>query len=60
MPTFEKEFNGNLFDQLSIVERFERSLNEGGEKAARKEIELIKSEINRKLYQKPPIIQKMD
>ena len=60
MPANEKEFNGNLFDQLSITERFERSLNEGGEQAARREIELIRNEINRKLYQNPPIIQKMD
>ena len=55
MPTNEKEINNNLFDQLSIVERFEDALNLG-EKEARKEIERIKKEINRKLYQKPPLI----
>ncbi len=26
MPTNEKEYNGNLFDQLSIIERIERHL----------------------------------
>lgn len=54
MPS-EKDINCNLFDQLSITERFERSLDMGGEKAARLEIDIIKKEINRKLYQKPPL-----
>ncbi|MBQ7506662.1 MAG: hypothetical protein IJT05_04970 [Lachnospiraceae bacterium] len=55
MPPNEKEINNNLFDQLSIVERFEDALNLG-ETEARKEIERIKKEINRKLYQKLPLI----
>ncbi|MDE7476955.1 MAG: hypothetical protein K2M91_03235 [Lachnospiraceae bacterium] len=55
MPANEKEFNGNLFDQLVMIERIERRLHEGGEEAAQKEIDLIKSEINRKLYQQPPL-----
>lgn len=55
MPSNEKEFNGNLFDQLAIIERIERQLNSGGEKAARTEIDIIKNEINRKLYQQSPV-----
>lgn len=54
MATNEKEINIQLFDQLSIVERFEDALNLG-EESARAEIERIKKEINRKLYQKPPL-----
>ncbi len=53
MPTNEKEYNGYLFDQLSAIERIERCLKNDGEEAAKKEIEIIKNEINRKLYQQP-------
>ena len=56
MPTNEKEINNNLFDQLSLVERIERQLKSGGQEAAEAEIEILKKEINRKLYQKPPLI----
>ena len=55
MPSNEKELNSVFFDQLTIVERIERRLDEGGENAVRKEIELLKKEINRKLYQQPPL-----
>ncbi len=51
----EKEYNGYLFDQLSAVERIERQLEKGGVKAAKEEIETLKNEINRKLYQMPPL-----
>lgn len=55
MPANEKEYNGNLFDQLSIIERIERQLENGGADAAKAEIEVLKKEVNRKLYQQPPI-----
>ena len=55
MPTNEKELNSVFFDQLTIVERIERCLNTGGEAAAKMEIEYLKKEINRKLYQQPPV-----
>ena len=55
MPSNEKELNANLFDQLTIIERIERQLNSGGVDAAKAEIEILKKEINRKLYQQPPI-----
>ncbi|MCI8852704.1 MAG: hypothetical protein HFI32_04265 [Lachnospiraceae bacterium] len=54
MPADEKEINNILFDQLSLVERIERHLKSGGAEAAEKEIEILKREINRKLYQQPP------
>ncbi len=52
MPNTEKEFNGNLLDQLTILERMERAQKNG---RFDEEIEIIRKEINRKLYQKPPI-----
>lgn len=55
MPSNEKEMNNSLFDQLTLVERIERSLENGGIDAAKTEIDIIKKEINRKLYQKPPL-----
>lgn len=55
MPSDEKKLNMNLFDQLTLVERIERSLENGGVDGVKTEIEIIKKEINRKLYQQPPI-----
>ncbi|MEZ3486551.1 MAG: hypothetical protein K1W22_08165 [Lachnospiraceae bacterium] len=51
----EKEINITLFDQLTLLERIERELERGGVEAAKQEIEIMKNEINRKLYQKPPL-----
>ena len=45
----------NLFDQLTLLERIERELERGGIEGTKKEIEIMKNEINRKLYQKPPL-----
>ena len=56
MLTDEKEYNGYLLDQLSAVERIERQVKKGDLEAVKEEIEIIKKEINRKLYQKPPLI----
>lgn len=55
MPINEKELNANLFDQLTVVERIERHLEISPE-AAKVEIEILKKEINRKLYQKLPLM----
>lgn len=55
MPTNEKEYNGYLLDQLSAVERIERQVKKGDLKAVEEEIEILKNEINRKLYQKLPL-----
>jgi len=55
MPTNEKEYNGYLFDQLSAVERIEKQALTGDMEKVMEEIETLKKEINRKLYQKPPL-----
>ena len=55
MLTNEKEYNGYLYDQLTAIERIERHLKNGGKEAAEAEIEILKKEINRKLYQQPPV-----
>lgn len=56
MPNDEKEYNGYLFDQLSILERLERVAKEEKAEAVIKEIEFERRQIERKLYQKPPLI----
>lgn len=56
MPNDEKEYNGHLFDQLSILERLERVAKEEKAEAVIKEIEFERRQIERKLYQKPPLI----
>ena len=55
MLTTEKEYNGYLLDQLSAVERIERQVQKGDLEAVKEEIEILKKEINRNLYQKPPL-----
>lgn len=57
MPNNEKEYNGYLFDQLSAVERIEKQALTGDMEKVMEEIETLKREINRKLYQKPPLIE---
>ncbi|MDE7048459.1 MAG: hypothetical protein K2P25_10845 [Lachnospiraceae bacterium] len=56
MPPNEKELNATLFDQLTLVERIERKAESGDIEEVRAEIEILKKEINRKLYQKPPLV----
>ncbi len=53
MPTNEKEYNGYLFDQLTLLERIERRVEKGDLQAVKEEIDILKREINRKLYQQP-------
>lgn len=53
VPINEKELNANLFDQLTLVERIERQVLKGDMELVKEEIEILKKEINRKLYQKP-------
>lgn len=53
--TNEKELNASLFDQLTLDERIEHHLKSRGKETAEAEIEILKNEINRKLYQKPPL-----
>lgn len=56
MPTNEKEINNTLFDQLTLVERIEKQALTGDIELVKEEIETLKKEINRKLYQNPPLI----
>lgn len=56
MPTNEKEYNGNLFDQLAILERIERVAQAENSEAVLQEIAFERRQIERKLYQKPPLI----
>ena len=52
MQTHEKEYNGYLFDQLSILERIEAVTDD--EKAL-KQIAIERRQIERKLYQNPSL-----
>ena len=54
MPTNEKEINNYLFDQLSILERIEAVTND---EAVLKQIEIERRQIERKLYQNPPLVK---
>lgn len=51
----EKEYNGNLLDQLTLLERIEEVAIETKDEKVLKIIEKLKKEVNRKLYQKPPL-----
>ena len=48
MPNNEKEYNGYLLDQLELIERLEMVVEDNN-------IEAVKKQLERKLYQKPPI-----
>ncbi|MCM1064877.1 MAG: hypothetical protein NC420_10490 [Eubacterium sp.] len=56
MPSNEKELNVNLFDQLEIVERIRREAQRGGLDAVMEQLDIEQAAIERKLYQKPPLI----
>lgn len=55
MPANEKEINNNLFDQLEIVEET-LSLIDDKESPAAQYLLKKKGYIERKLYQKPPLV----
>jgi len=55
MPNTEKEYNGILFDQLTILERLEMEAKKDNAENVLKQIEFEKRVIERKLYQKPPL-----
>lgn len=57
MPSNEKELNCNLFDQLTILEDIERVAKRTDATEVLAEIEIKKKQIERKLYQKPPLIE---
>ena len=53
MPINENEYNGYLFDQLSILERIEAVTDD---EKVHKQIAIERKQIERKLYQKPPLV----
>lgn len=56
MPS-AREYNGILFDQLTMLERIKRQIETGSLEAVKTEVDIIEREINRKLYQDPPLIE---
>lgn len=55
MPTTEKEYNGYLFDQLTLLERLEMIAKKENAIETLAQIDFEKKAINRKLYQQPPL-----
>ena len=55
MPTNEKEYNGYLFDQLSILEDIEEVAEKEKAVETLKAIAKKRRQIERKLYQQPPL-----
>ena len=41
MPTNEKEYNGNLFDQLTLLEHIERHIKTGNLEEVQEEVNLL-------------------
>lgn len=50
-----KEYNGNLLDQIFLLEEIERVARKADYKEVLEEIDFKRNQINRKLYQKPPM-----
>lgn len=55
MPMTDKEYNGILLDQISLLEEIERVAKKVNCQEVLEEIEFKRNQINRKLYQKPPL-----
>jgi len=56
MPMTEKELNCILLDQLSLLENIERVAKKTNAVEVLQEIEYERKQIERKLYQNPPVI----
>ncbi|EOS26367.1 hypothetical protein C806_01103 [Lachnospiraceae bacterium 3-1] len=57
MPMTEKKYNGILLDQISLLEEIERVAKKVNCQEVLEEIEFKRNQINRKLYQKPPLME---
>lgn len=57
MPNNEKEINCNLFDQLSLLDDIERVAYKTNATEVLQEIAYKRKQIERKLYQKPPLTE---
>ncbi len=55
MPSNEKELNCHLFDQLTILEDIEEVAKKENAKETLILIQKKRKQIERKLYQKPPV-----
>ena len=55
MPTNEKEYNGYLFDQLSILEDIQEVAEKENAQETLKLISKKRKQVERKLYQEPPL-----
>lgn len=53
MPMTEKEYNGNLLDQLELIERIETIAQSRDIDEVLKQLAVEKKFVERKLYQKP-------
>ncbi len=53
----EKEYNGYLFDQLTLLERLEIEAQKDNAMNVLNQIAFEKKAIERKLYQQPPLIK---
>lgn len=51
----EKEINCSLFDKLDMLERIERVAKATNAEAVLEEIEFERKQVERKLYQQPPL-----
>ncbi|MCD8119948.1 MAG: hypothetical protein LUE29_10815 [Lachnospiraceae bacterium] len=52
MPVLEKEYNGYLFDQLTLIEDIRRVTNCGNIEEIKTELDWKQRQIERKLFQK--------
>lgn len=57
MPTNEKEYNGYLFDQLTLLDRLQMEAEKENATNTLKQIDFERKAIERKLYQAPPVLQ---
>ena len=56
MPINEKAYNGILFDQLSLLEEIEEVAKKENAQETLKLINKKRQQVERKLYQQPPLI----
>lgn len=56
MPMTEKELNCHLLDMVDLLDRLERVAQKADCKPVLEEIEFERTRVNRKLYQKPSLV----
>ncbi|MBD5474573.1 MAG: hypothetical protein HDR13_11280 [Lachnospiraceae bacterium] len=55
MPAYEKEYNGYLFDQLTILDDLQEVAEKENATETLKLISKKRKQVERKLYQQPPL-----